>query len=384
MVTESNKLMSNQGGINRAQVAVLYLVLTTAIASGIAIYSSASTVTALLKTATADLFLPLLLSLIVSFLLDPVVQFFEGKKINRTFSIFILYLLVFTLIFLLMLIIGQPDWEGMMQALKADFPRYISHAIKYLNDLLAVAQQHFPFIKNYDIAERISAAAQSFIGLILKETPRSAIRIGSLLLLVPLFSFFFLRDSRRIMRSLISLTPNRYFEMVLDIYTHVSWQLAHFIRGRILEALIIGIVIWMGLSLTDIRYTPILAVIAGATNLVPYIGPLIGMIPGLIIALVDLGIGGQFWWIFCVYLLIAQAVLDNFILIPILISKVSNLHPLWVILAIIMGGKLYGVVGMIIGVPIASIFNIIIIEIRQYRRNFNPYNRYFTSRGKLL
>ncbi len=376
--------MHNQNNMSRAQVAVLYLVLTTSIASGIAIYSSASIITGLLKTATVDLFLPMLISLIVSFLLDPTVQFFEGKKINRTLSIFIVYFLVFALVFLLLLIIGPPNWKGMMQALQADFPRYVSGAIVYLSGLLATAQQHFPFITHYDIVERLSSVSQSFFGLILKETPRSAMRIGSLLLLVPLFSFFFLRDSRRIMRSLISLSPNRYFEMVLDIYANVSWQLAHFIRGRILEALIIGMVVWMGLSLTDIRYAPILAVVAGASNLIPYIGPIIGMIPGLVIALVDLGMGGQFWWILCVYFLIAQVIIDNFILIPILISKVSNLHPLWVILAIVMGGKLYGVLGMIIGVPIASIINIIIISIHQYRRSFNPYQRYFTRRGKLL
>ena len=376
--------MGNQSGMSRAQVAVLYLVLTMAIASGIAIYSSASTVTALLKTATAGLFLPILLSLIVSYLLDPAVYFFQGEKIGRTLSIFIVYFLLFSSVSLFLLIIGPPNWEGMVQALKADFPRYISHAIEYLSGLLIAVQEHFPFIENYNLAERMSAISQAIFGFILKETPRSAMRIGSLLLLVPLFSFFFLRDSRRIMRSLISLTPNRYFEVVLDIYAHVSWQLSHFIRGRILEALIIGIVIWMGLSLTDIRYAPILAIIAGATNLVPYIGPLIGMLPGLVIALVDLGVGGQFWWILCVYVLIAQIIVDNFILIPILISKVSNLHPLGVILAIVMGGQLYGIIGMIIGVPIVSILNIFILEIRHNRRNFNPYNRYFTSRGKLL
>ncbi len=376
--------MLSQNNMSKAQVAVLYLTLTTAIASGIAIYSSASTITVMLKTATAGLFLPLLISLIVSFLLDPVVYFFEGNKINRTLSIFIVYFLFFSLILLLLLVIGPPNWKGMMQALKTDFPRYIEGSIEYLNGLLAVAQKHFPFIVHYDIAERLSSVSQSFFGLILKETPRSAMRVGSLLLLVPLFSFFFLRDSRWIMRGLISLSPNRYFEMVLDIYANVSWQLAHFIRGRILEALIIGVVIWLGLSFTDIRYAPILAVVAGASNLIPYIGPIIGMIPGLIIALVDLGVSGQFWWILCVYLLIAQIIVDNFILIPILISKVSNLHPLWVILAIVMGGKLYGVLGMIIGVPIASIINITIIAIRQHRKAFNPYQRYFRSRGKLL
>lgn len=377
--------MSDQGGgMNRAQVAVFYLVLTTAIASGIAIYSSASNITSLLKTATTGLFLPILLSLIVAFLLDPAVQYFEKRHAHRTLSIFIVYAIVSAFILGLLLIIGPPNWKGMMQALQADFPRYISHAIDYLNGLQAIAQQHFPFIKEFDIAAQLRSASQTIVGLILAETPRSALRIGSLMLLVPLFSFFFLRDSRAIMKGLISLTPNRYFEMILDIYARVSWQLAHFIRGRILEALIIGLVVWAGLSLTDIRYTPILAVVAGATNLVPYIGPIIGMIPGLLIALVDLGMGGQFWWILCVYLLIAQVIVDNFILIPILISRVSNLHPLWVILAIIMGGKLYGVVGMIIGVPIASILNIIIFEIRRYRRTFNPYNRFFTNNGKML
>lgn len=377
--------MSDQGGsMNRAQVAVLYLVLTTAIASGIAIYSSASNITALLKTATTGLFLPILLSLIVAFLLDPAVQYFEKHRLNRTLSIFAVYIIFTALVLVLLLIIGPPNWKGMMQALKADFPRYLSRAIEYLNGLLAIAQEHFPFIKNYDLPGQLRSASKSFLGLILVETPRSALRIGSLMLLVPLFSFFFLRDSRHLMRGLISLTPNRYFEMVLDIYSRVSRQLAHFIRGRILEALIIGLVVWVGLSLTDIRYTPILAVVAGATNLVPYIGPIIGMIPGLVIALVDLGVGGQFWWILCVYLLIAQIIVDNFILIPILISRVSNLHPLWVILAIIMGGKLYGVLGMIIGVPIASILNIIVVEIHRYRKTFNPYNRFFTRQGKLL
>lgn len=373
--------MAEHSGFSRAQVLMLYLVLTASIASGIAIFSSASIVTDLLQTATSGLFLPILLSLIATFLLDPAVQFLEGERISRTAGIFIVYLLLLAFFLLLMMLIGPPDWKGMFSALKADFPRYIARAIEYLNQLLARLQVHFPFIEKYDLPGTLSNSAQQFFGLVLKETPKSAMRIGSLLLLVPLFTFFFLRDSKRIVRGLITLTPNRYFEMVLDLYDHVSWQLAHFIRGRIVEALIIGIVVYLGLSLTDIRYAPILGVIAGITNLLPYIGPLIGMIPGILIALVDLGLGAEFWWIVCVYLLIAQIILDNFVLIPILISRVSNLHPLWVILAIVMGGKLYGVIGMIIGVPIASIIKIAILEVRQYRRTFDRSRRLMLPRS---
>jgi len=124
------------------------------------------------------------------------------------------------------------------------------------------------------------------------------------------------------------------------------------------------------LSLTDIRYAPMLGIFAGVTNLIPYIGPIIGMVPGILIAFVDLGAGGQFWWIVILYILIAQVLIDNFILIPILISRVSNLHPLLVFFAIIVGGKLYGIIGMIIGVPIVSIIKITLLEIRAYRRTF--------------
>jgi len=373
--------MAEQRGFSRAQVLLLYLVLTASIASGIAIFSSASTIADWVKTATNGLFLPILLSLILTFLLDPIVQALEGEKIGRTTSIFIVYFLGIALVALLMTLIGPPNWKGMLNALKADFPRYIASAIEYLKGLLAGLQIHFPFIENYDLPGKLSTSAQQLFGMILKETPKSAMRIGSLFLLVPLFSFFFLRDSKRIVRSLISLAPNRYFEMVLDIYDHVSWQLAHFIRGRVIEALIVGFVVYLGLSLTDIRYAPILGIIAGVTNLLPYIGPIIGMVPGIVIALVDLGLGGQFWWIVCVYLLIGQIILDNFILIPILISRVSNLHPLWVILAIVMGGKLYGVIGMIIGVPIASVIKIAILEIRQYRQNLYRSQQFFINRG---
>lgn len=243
----------------RAKNLVLFLVLSAGIATGITIFSSASTVVEWLETATSGLFLPVLLSLIVTFLLDPLVQFFERAQISRTTSIFTVYAIVLVVLVILLTLIGPPNWRSMLDALRADFPRYVSRILEYLNNLLASAHSQFPYLENYDISEKVRHWTQEFLGLILLEAPRSAMRIGSLFLLVPLFSFFFLRDSRRIMRSLISLTPNRYFEMVLDIYDHVSWQLAHFIRGRILEALIIGVVVWLGLSMTDIRYAPCLA-----------------------------------------------------------------------------------------------------------------------------
>ena len=362
-ITDNKKL-------TRAQLILLYLALTAGIASGLAIFSSASTLIALFRTATDGLFLPIFLSLIVSFLLDPMVKRIERESISRSTAIFVVYFLISMLFFLAASWL-VPQWQAMWESLRTDIPRYTHGLLSFLREAQAGLQDRFPILEQYEFMGKARTQIEQTVGQMLVQTPKSALRFGSLLVLVPLFSFFFLRDGRKILRSTISLAPNRHFEMAHDLSYHISRQMAHFIRGRILEAMIVGLVVAAGLSVTDIRYAPILGLIAGITNLVPYIGPIVGMIPGLLIALTDLGMGGQFWWIVIVYVLIAQVIVDNFILIPILISRVSNLHPLWVLMAIIMGGKLYGILGMIIGVPVASIIKIALLETRHYRSTFS-------------
>ncbi|MFA5516941.1 MAG: AI-2E family transporter [Desulfuromonadales bacterium] len=364
--------MANSGqsnNFNRVQMLLLFLALTAAIATGLAIFSSVSKMFVLIQEATAGLFLPLLLSLVATFLLNPIIDVIEREKIGRSTCIFIIYSLL-ALVFIAVFSWLLPHGQGMWQSLQEDLPRYTARLIELSKSVQGYLHEHLPFLDNYNLSARVRTMAELLVADILVATPKSALRIGSIFLLLPLFTFFFLRDGEQILRRCIALAPNRHFEMVHDLVSLIGRQTAHFIRGRIIEAFIVGVVVAIGLSFTDIRYTLLLGVFAGVTNLVPYIGPIIGMIPGLLIALVDLGLGPQFWWILIVYFPIAQVIVDNFILIPILISRVSNLHPLLVIVAIVMGGKLYGVLGMIIAVPVVSAIKIAIIEIHHYRRTF--------------
>ncbi len=359
-----------KGNFNRVRLLLLFLALTAAIATGLAIFSSVSALLALLKAATAGLFLPLLLSLVTTFLLNPIVEKIEREKIGRSASIFIVYLLLALLSFIFLSWL-LPHVQGLWRSLQNDLPRYTARLIELARLTQDYLHRQLPLLDSYNLPARVRTMAEMLLADILVATPKSALRIGGIVLLLPLFTFFFLRDGERILRRCVGLAPNRYFEMVHDLFFLVGRQTAHFIRGRIIEAFIVGLVVAIGLSFTDIRYVLLLGAFAGVTNLIPYIGPILGMVPGLLIAFVDLGIGPQFWWIFLVYFLIAQIIVDNFILIPILISRVSDMHPLLVIVAIVMGGKLYGVIGMIIAVPVASAIKIAIIEIYQYRRTFS-------------
>lgn len=356
--------------INKAHFLLFYLTMTAAIASGLAIFSSASNITNLLRYAASELFVPLLLALVTSFLLDPIVGALEKRNLERTRAIFSVFFLIIAIVYLTASGV-IPYVQNMWSSLLTDFPRYTSQFLDYVREAQNSWQQRIPYLEHYDLTSSAQSYAKQMLSYVLVETPKSALKIGSFMVLVPIFSFFFLRDGNSIIRGLVSLTPNRYFEMAHDLAFLISRQMATFVRGRIIEAIIIGIVVTIGLHFTDIRYAPLLGFFAGVTNLIPYIGPLIGMIPGILIAAVDLGMGGQFWWIVILYVIVAQVILDNFILIPILISRVADLHPLLVILAIVMGGKIYGVIGMIIGVPIVSAFKIAFIEIRHYRRTFS-------------
>ena len=162
-------------------------------------------------------------------------------------------------------------------------------------------------------------------------------------------------------KALIGTIPNRYVEMSLNLIYKINIQLGGFVRARLLEALCVGLTCFIGLTLLGVKYTAVLAIIAGLTNLIPYIGPVIGAIPALIIAFVDTGNPAMLLWVSMVYG-IAQLI-DMLVIIPAVFAKIVNMHPLAVVIVIIVGGQLGGVIGMILAVPVYSITRVTVKEI---------------------
>jgi len=259
--------MSEPRSNRKNQFFLQYLVLTLSIASGLAIFTSASRITELMEIATTGIFLPILLALVASFLLEPAVRRFE-RGMSRTAAIFLVFFLFAALVYLAVRWLS-PHWVAMWDSLHRDLPRYLARGTSLLKDVQNGIQDYFPYLAGYDLSARGRLLAEGFFSDLLSHTTGSALRLGGLLLMVPLFTFFFLRDGQKIIRFSVGLAPNRYYEMAHDLSWLISRQLSHFVRGRILEAFIIGLVVWAGLSVTDIRYAPLLGAFAGVTNLVP-------------------------------------------------------------------------------------------------------------------
>ncbi|MDH3998103.1 MAG: AI-2E family transporter, partial [Desulfuromonadales bacterium] len=184
--------LSTQHGWTRAQVALAFLILTAAIACGLTAYSSASTLIGLFRTAWTVLFLPLLLSLVLAFLLDPLVTQLE-RAFTRTGSIFIVYVLTMSL-FLLSILWLTPHWQDFWENIRTDFPRYTSQVIAAVKNLTDSMHDRFPMIANYDFPGKLRTWAEQLLATILSQTPQSALKVGGLMITVPLFTFFFLRD----------------------------------------------------------------------------------------------------------------------------------------------------------------------------------------------
>jgi len=186
----------------------------------------------------------------------------------------------------------------------------------------------------------------------------------TILLLAPFFAFYMMKSRLGLIRKLYPLVPNHVFEMFLTLHYKINKQVGVFIRGRILEACIVGLIIGTGLLILDFPFPIVLGIFASLTNLIPYIGPIIGSIPVLLVALVNdyevsqiLIVMGLFFF---------TQVIDSMILVPILLARIVNLHPLTVIVIIIAGAQFMGIIGMIISIPLVNALKVSIMTVYQH------------------
>src|SRR5690606_15331034 len=134
-----------------------------------------------------------------------------------------------------------------------------------------------------------------------------------------------------------------------------------FIRARLIEAFIVGLVVWVGLAILQFPYALFLSLFAAVMNLIPYVGPFIGAVPAFVIAIINQEPSLNVLLMSMVYF-IAQLV-DIVFVIPLVVARTVNLHPVTVIVVFIIGASLMGVLGMIISVPVASVLKLILYTI---------------------
>lgn len=171
--------------------------------------------------------------------------------------------------------------------------------------------------------------------------------------MIPFISFFILKDKNLFSKMFNSFIPNKFFELYITITHKISELVSSFLRALVIEIIIVGVLTALVLSIIGVNYAILIGLLAGFANMVPYFGPFFGVV----FAISSIVLTGQdlSMILYVIFSMWGVQVLDNNIVYPIVIGKSTNIHPLYVFLTVVAGGYLFGVLGMILSVPIVYI-----------------------------
>ena len=255
-----------------------------------------------------------------------------------------------------------------MIAFKSELPKYIEGTSDLLARIESGMGKTLGDSLNFNLSGKVEELLASWSSSIFEDLAKFLSKSLTTLVLAPFFAFFFLKDGRRLSRELLHLVPNNYFELALSLHHQINDQMGQFIRARLLEATIVGFVVWCGLFFIEFPFATLLAIFAILTNLIPYIGPVIGIIPAVIISLINGQTHFELFLMLSIYG-IAQLI-DILLIIPLVVAKIVNLHPVTVVISIIIGAQLMGIIGMIISIPAANVFKVTLTSLYQHLIHF--------------
>jgi putative permease len=301
--------------------------------------------------AVDNLLVSCTLALVFAYILGPLIHYFERMGLRRVTAIFLCFTALVSSIALTAYLTG-PFLIVQGEAFRTELPTYLQGTRTLLvNTERRLAEATGASIR-LGLSERAEAKAIKLTEALFEDLPNLVSSYLTVLLLIPFLGFFVLKDGRRVSRTLLALVPNSSYEVMWNLYSQINRQMGQFVRARLFEAFIVGLIVWVGFQAIGFPYSGLLGLFAGLTNLIPYIGPVVGVIPPLLIALVSGLSDVQIFLMVSVYLF-AQIV-DAVVLVPFVVARIVDLHPISVVVALLLGAQFLGVLGMLLAIPLAS------------------------------
>ncbi|MDN3613565.1 MAG: AI-2E family transporter [Vibrio gallaecicus] len=297
---------------------------------------------------------PLLVAIVLAYLLEwPVVQL-QRIGIPRTPSVMLVILMFFSLMLLALFGLVPTIWNQVGNLIN-DIPSMYGG----LQNFISTIPERYPELANLQIVESVvSNAKNKVLGMgesVVKGSLASLVSIATLavyLILVPLLIFFLLKDKEEMIQMASGILPQNR-RLATKVWVEMNQQISNYIRGKVVEILIVGGVSYVTFAILDLRYSALLAVAVGLSVLIPYIGAAAVTVPVAIVGLFQWGLEPQFYWLLLAYGII-QA-LDGNVLVPVLFSEAVNLHPVAIIVAVLVFGGLWGFWGVFFAIPLATL-----------------------------
>jgi predicted PurR-regulated permease PerM len=330
--------------------------------------------------------LPVVLALIFYYLLRPVLRLLERFKIPRIWGILIIFLGGIGLLTLLSVLVF-PFLRDQFQNLIEEFPDYFMRLLNNIDQLLRTS-----FIGDYytesnfniealiaTLPTNIAETLQDTVaGIISRVTGWISAVTGVILsiVIVPFILFYLLKDGDKLPGYFLKLLPPRFREDTKEVLQEADQQLGAYIQGQLIVAFCIGVMVYIGFLIIGMDYALLLGALAMVTSIVPYIGPAIAITPAAIIALVT----SPFMLVKLAIVWTVVQLVEGNLISPQVMEKTMYIHPVTIIFVLLTAGSLFGVVGVILGIPMYALLRVIVSHL--YKLFKRRYNRYETDMDK--
>lgn len=332
----------------------------------VALFLGIASVAMVFLAAVSHIVKLVIISALLAYVMDPLANFLESRGMSRASATVAIFCGIFALagvsysVFL-------PSLSAQISSLQSGLhPEKAGVIVSGLEDFL-VSHLSFLGVTELHLVSRLENSMASLGDWIVSHFLDAASVITSMIL-IPFIVFFLMKDGREFKRSFVRLMPNRYFEFTLYLLHKLNNQVGNYLRGQLIDATVVGIFSTFAMWLIGLKYFLMIGIFAGLANLVPYFGPITGAVLAVIVSVLQTGNFEQAFYVIVAFAIIK--LIDDAIVQPVVVAKSVHMHPLTVLLSVLVGGKLFGILGMLLAVPVTGFLKVTAVE---SMRNFLRY-----------
>lgn len=347
---------------------VVFLLVVLLIGLNILVFAKISFVFKPLTVLLKTVLLPILLTGAIYYLLNPLVDWLENKRVRRVYTITGLYLFIAGILTVLIMTV-IPLVQEQITSLIENLPRYTAEVQRQFESLIGSnfyhqVQESTGFNLD-DLSNSLSEQGSSLLnnawsglGGFLGAIKNVVLAIVT----VPFILFYLLKDGKKLPKFILRYVPVRFRDQTHHVMTEMNGQISSYIRGQIIVSFCIGALMYVGFLIIGLDYSLTLAIIASFTSIVPYLGPAIAITPAIIVAIVTSPI--MLLKLIVVWTVV-QLIEGKFIS-PQIMGKTLRVHPITIIFVILTAGNLFGVLGVILAVPGYAVLKVIFTHLFQW------------------
>ena len=312
--------------------------------------------------------LPIIMAGILYYLMNPLVDLLENKGVKRVYSIIGLFIVVVALIVWGIVVI-IPSIQSQTMSFINHLPGYIEtiqkEGMKFFNDpTLNKLTTEFQdsgqkLLENItDLVKNLSTVTIKNIGNFFGTLATIVIS----LITMPFILFYLLRDGKNLGPYIVQFLPTKLRQPTLKILSEANDQIASYIRGQLTVAFAVAVMFVIGFSVIGLDYAITLGVIAGFLNLIPYLGSFLAMVPAIILGIV----GGPLLLVKVLVVFVIEQTIEGRFISPLVLGSQLAVHPITILFVLLTSGKLFGLVGVVLGIPTYAVLKVVISNIFQW------------------